>query len=71
MARSSYVYIVCKTADPTSAREPGSDIIAAFTVKHEMLSWIRSEKYEPKYLIVWRLSDGDRRERVRMDIDIS
>ena len=35
MARSNYVYVVLENA------YEGDDVIAGFTVKHELISWLR------------------------------
>jgi hypothetical protein len=47
MARSSYVYIV------TNANL----VVAGFTVKHELVSWLRTRSYTPTQHI-FRMQDG-------------
>jgi hypothetical protein len=61
MARSSYIYVVYMLG-----RTGGTATVATFTVKHEMVTWIRREwaKAEGpvRVLRVMRHSDGLRRE---------
>ena len=45
MARSSYIYLIRKNGEP----------IAAFTVKHEMETWIR---HNPGVYTLYRMADG-------------
>lgn len=68
MARSTYVYVVMTTAD---FPQPES----AFTVKHELITWLRRQEYVTGQegldsLSVWRIPDGggERRPIVRMDM---
>jgi hypothetical protein len=59
MARSSYIYVV---------QDSRRAILATFTVKHEMVTWLQREwaAREPgptrSDLEVWRHSDGLRRD---------
>lgn len=46
MARSNCVYVVMDEDLP----------VAGFTVKHELVSWVRRYGYEP--LTIWRLKDN-------------
>lgn len=48
MARSQYIYVV---------RDDYERALATFTVKHEMITWLRSQPFDPT-LSVWRYSDG-------------
>lgn len=50
MARSSYIYILL---DP----DDHDEIVAAFTVKHEMVSWADSRNGIDNYTML-RLRDG-------------
>lgn len=47
MARSTYVYVVVDT---------DGNIVSAFTVKHEMQSWLNRHKGDHR---VWRVRDND------------
>lgn len=49
MARSSYIYIV----------SDGLGVLAAFTVKYEMINYIRG--LDPTGLSVYRVADGRRK----------
>jgi hypothetical protein len=52
MARSSYCYVVLQFVGSLPARP-----VAAFTVKHELCSWMK--EHEREYgLQVWRCPDG-------------
>lgn len=54
MARSKYVYIIFHE---WSAKNP---LIAAFTVKHELLTWLEKCNHEHKEeFIVYRIPDND------------
>ncbi len=46
MARSTYIYVVTD----------GRDVVAAFTVKHELVSWLRAGRAPS--LSVTRVNDG-------------
>jgi hypothetical protein len=51
MARSAYIYVVTDG--------PVGPPVAAFTVKHELLTWIeRQPPARPQYLNFWRLPDN-------------
>ena len=63
MARSSYIYIVCHDA-PENMDSP--HVIAAFTVKHEMKTWMENSDYTPKEeLHVYRVPDNPSDETYR------
>lgn len=49
MARSTYIYVVM---------DSGDEVVAAFTVKHELLTWLSSHTNDDYH--VWRLDDGAR-----------
>lgn len=53
MARSAYIYVVTTYRD---------DLVVAFTVKHELQSWLDQRPTE--HYQVWRMSDGARRSPV-------
>lgn len=54
MARSSYIYLVM----PVQTLQDGGIIpIAAFTVKHELVSWLMRNMPSDNYR-VWRVADG-------------
>ena len=48
MARSSYVYVVTRLGEP----------VKAFTVKHELLTWIERNYDSAQYCTYWRLPDN-------------
>ncbi len=50
MARSTYVYVVLNDAT-------GGDPVAGFTVKHELVRWLKSRPFPGVYR-VWQLPDG-------------
>jgi hypothetical protein len=50
MSRASYIWIV------TNAQ---GGILAAFTVKHELVSWLRSEPGKIRWWNVERVRDGN------------
>lgn len=52
MARSAYIYVVL-VGDWDSVFVAG-----AFTVKHELISWLKQRKFGLSGLDVWRLKDG-------------
>jgi hypothetical protein len=59
MARSVYIYVVCHD-NPYNPNPP--HIIAAFTVKHELQTWL--EKCDHQYkseFSVWRVKDNSRK----------
>ena len=58
MARSSYIYLVCHDAPATP---DGPHVVAAFTVKHEMLSWMErcTHRYKDEFN-VYRTRDNPR-----------
>lgn len=45
MARSSRIYVVVDNSDS----EPISSVIAAFTVKHELVSWLSTYRIAPNF----------------------
>lgn len=49
MARSSYVYVV---------QTVSGGVVAGFTVKHELVSWLRCNEELVAKATVWRLPDG-------------
>ncbi len=61
MARSSYVYVI---TIPSIMKDLSDDVLAAFTVKHELVSWLKSyhikqpERFEK--LNITRVPDGGR-----------
>lgn len=57
MPRSTHIYLVTSLA--------GSPI-AAFTVKHELVSWWRRER--PDACLAWRLRDGGERGATRIEV---
>ena len=48
MPRSSYVYVVMQDEQP----------LVGFTVKHELVSWLKRPGRETSWYSVMRLSDG-------------
>ena len=65
MARSSYIYIVFQKG----TEKP----IATFTVKHEMVTWIKRNRFNAFFngdITGWRYPDGgwDDRPPVEMDL---
>lgn len=64
MARSTYIYVVEDKLNP----------VAAFTVKHELITWLRNNGGQAPGMLrrVIRLPDGasalSRRQPTRMDI---
>jgi hypothetical protein len=50
MARSSYVYVVTDG--------PVGPPVAAFTVKHELLTWVERSYEKAQFHTYWRLSDN-------------
>jgi hypothetical protein len=58
MARSIYIYVVCHN-NPLNPDPP--HVKAAFTVKHEMIHWLKNcDHYLKSEFVVYRMSDGDR-----------
>jgi hypothetical protein len=57
MARSTYIYVVCHNT-PMNSDPPY--VIAAFTVKHELETWMENCDYYKHELTVYRLKDNDR-----------
>ena len=47
--RSSYIYVVLGEEDM---------VLSAFTVKHELVSWLRREKIQPGDVAIYRAADG-------------
>lgn len=62
MARSSYIYVVLPYGDDV-------DPIAAFTVKRELVAWLRarSAKWPREWLSVTRIPDGRAGDAVQLD----
>jgi hypothetical protein len=52
MARSSYIYLVCEISGVGQFQRPAR----AFTVKHELISWLTLQRTEN--LVVYRMRDG-------------
>lgn len=48
MARSTYVYVVIDVLSP----------VAGFTVKRELVAWLRRYPHRHHLMTVWRLPDG-------------
>jgi len=61
MARSHYIYVVRYCGEP-------EDIVTAFTVKHEMVSWV---KRNGGHLMFYadRVRDGSKEPVTMMDLD--
>jgi hypothetical protein len=54
MARSSYIYLLSRHL---WSRDPGQPV-TAFTVKHEMISWLDRNRDEWDSLRIFRVADG-------------
>jgi hypothetical protein len=54
MARSSYIYVIFHHL---WASDPGQPVVA-FTVKHEMISWLTYNRDEWDTLRIFRVADG-------------
>lgn len=67
MARSTYVYVVESTPDGGYYWHP----IAAFTVKHELITWLRRRESEHDKLMLTRFPDGDYGHRGPAKMDIA
>lgn len=66
MARSSYIYVV----QPTPDYDVDSIAIAAFTVKRELMGWLkRKDPGELRGLSVTRLPDGGHGKVTELYID--
>lgn len=59
MARSSYIYIVLSNAPQGMSSIPGDNIIAAFTVKHEMETFCE-KNLKGVFYTVKRIRDNPR-----------
>lgn len=67
MARSRYIYVVCWDA-PQNMDAP--HIIAAFTVKHEMQTWLSRCTHEHRdEFAIYRVRDNDRATLRRSDVE--
>jgi hypothetical protein len=53
MARSYSIWLVCK--------EMSGDPVCAFTVKHELVSWLLAQE-KRQFLHIWKLRDNDWRQ---------
>ena len=58
MARSTYIYVVMD----------GANIVSAFTVKHEMITWLGRN---PGDYVMFRVSDGGHRPPEDMTAELS
>lgn len=68
MARSTYIYLVKKYCDYDYPGDP----LAAFTVKHELVTWLRRKtEAERADMELWRICDGTwpSKEPETMDMD--
>jgi hypothetical protein len=61
MSRSEYIYVV---------ERPG-ELPAAFTVKHELVTWLLNHQPLPPGLKIWRCDDGAHKRRPPREIPLS
>ncbi len=61
MARSTYIYVVERYVDYSGETYA---VTAAFTVKHEMQTWLDRN---PGDYRIWRMSDGASRDPILLD----
>jgi len=62
MARSQYIYLI------RWGGNHDSDVVAAFTVKHEAHSWFRREQLDPETHRLTRIRDGLHGDKTEVDI---
>lgn len=70
MARSTYVYVVEKDWDD------GHEVVAAFTVKHELVRWLKRNTMQVGYKTFWefrvkRVRDGVSSENTITDMSVA
>lgn len=68
MARSRYIYIISHDA-PQNMSAP--HVIAAFTVKHELITWLeKCDHHYKKEFSVYRIIDNDKGETYKSNCKI-